>query len=231
MNWMPNPSQVDAASAWVTVVGVVKRARLKGPGITESDGTTGTCYLPWAMTAPRNLGLVIRIQGEPTALVTEVRAALASIDREIPLFDVRTLSERAELLMMPRANTMQLATVFAAIAVGLSALGLYGVLAYVVAQRRREMGVRVALGSAPRAIIGLVLREGLTLAIAGIILGIAGALLLGRFLTSQLYGVGPSDPLVMIAMAVALSTVAALACIILARRAASVDVMRILSAP
>ena len=231
MNWMPNPSQVDANSAWVTVVGVVKRARLKGPGINESDGTTGTCYLPWAMTAPRNLGLVIRTQGEPTALVNEVRAALASIDREIPLFDVRTLSERAELAMMPRANTMQLTTAFAAIAVGLSALGLYGVLAYVVAQRRREMGVRVALGSAPGAIIGLVLREGLTLAIVGITLGVAGALLLGRFLTSQLYGVEPSDPLVMIAMAVALSTVAALACIIPARRAASVDVMKILSAP
>ena len=132
---------------------------------------------------------------------------------------------------MPRANTMHLATMFAAIAVFLSALGLYGVLAYVVAQRRREMGVRLALGSAPKAIIGLVLREGLALAMAGIALGIAVAFLLGRFVASQLYGVAPSDPLVMALMAITLSAVAVFACIVPARRAANVDVMRILSAP
>jgi len=231
MNWMPNPGQFDTDASWLTVVGVVRRAQLRGPGVNESaSGTTGTYYAPWAITAPRNFGFVIRTHGEPTAIVNEVRAALARIDREIPLFDVRTLSERAELALMPRANTMHLATLFAAIAVFLSALGLYGVLAYVVAQRRREMGVRLALGSAPTAIIGLVLREGLALAMAGIALGIAAAFLLGRFVASQLYGVAPSDPLVMLLMAVTLSAVAVLACIVPARRAANVDVMKILNA-
>ena len=232
INWLPNPGQIDAATAWLTVVGVVRRAQLRGPGANESaSGIMGTYYVPWAITAPRNVGFVIRTHGEPTAIVKDVRAALAPIDREIPLFDVRTLSERAELALMPRANTMHLATLFAAVAVLLSALGLYGVLAFVVAQRRREIGVRLALGSAPRAMVGLFLREGLMLAAAGIALGAAGSFVLGRFVASQLFGVMPADPFVMMAMAVALSGIAALACIVPARRAANVDVMRILTAP
>jgi predicted permease len=232
LNWIANPGQVDANMSSVTVVGVVRRARLRGPGVNEAaSGTTGTYYLPWAITAPRNVGFVIRTHGEPTTVVGAARAALARIDREIPLFDVRTLSERKELALMPRANTMHLATLFAAIAVLLSALGLYGVLAYVVAQRRREIGVRLALGSAPRAIVGRILREGLVLATAGIVLGAAGSLVLGRYVASQLFGVAPADPFVMVAMALTLSGVAALACIVPARRAANVDVMKILSAP
>ena len=232
MNWMPNPSQVDPGMAWVTVIGVVRRAQLRGPGVNESvTGSTGTYYLPWAITAQRNIGFVIRTHGEPTTVVNDVRAAMARVDPEIPLFDVRTLSERAELAVMSRAHTMHVATLFAVIAVVLSALGLYGVLAYVVAQRRREIGVRLALGSAPGTIVGRILREGLVLAAIGILLGMAGSFVLGRFVTSQLFGVAPSDPLVMLTMAVTLSSVAALACIIPARRAANVDVMRILSAP
>jgi predicted permease len=231
LNWMPNPSQVDPETSWVTVIGVVGRAQLRGPGVNESvTGNTGTYYLPWAITAQRNVGFVIRTHGDPMTVVNDVRAALARVDPEIPLFDVRTLSERAELALMSRANTMHVATLFAAIAVVLSALGLYGVLAYVVAQRRREIGVRLALGSAPAAIVGRILREGLVLAAIGIVLGMAGSFVLGRFVMSQLFGVAPSDPLVMVAMAVTLSSVAALACIIPARRAANVDVMRILSA-
>lgn len=231
VNWMPNPGQVDPTLAWVTVVGVVRHAQLRGPHVNESsNGITGTYYLPWAITSPRSFGFVIRTHGEPAAVSNEVRAALARIDREIPLFDVKTLSERAEFALMTRANTMHLATLFAVVAMLLSALGLYGVLAYIVSQRRKEMGVRLALGSAPQAIIGLVVREGLVLAIAGIVLGAAAAFLLGRFIASQLYGVTPSNPLVMAVMAVALTAVAIVACIVPARRAASVDVMKILSA-
>jgi len=120
---------------------------------------------------------------------------------------------------------------FAAVAVFLSAIGLYGMLAYLVAQRAREIGVRLAIGSAPRAIVGLVLREGLGLAIGGVVFGVIGSLTLGRFVASQLYGIAPSNPWVMVAMTVTLSLVATLACIVPARRAAHVDVMRILSAP
>ncbi len=233
MFWPSSPSQfrLDASTPWLTVVGVVRTAHLRGPVPDASIGTTGTFYLPYAVTAPRSVGFVIRTTGEPTAIVRDVRAALAQIDREIPLFDVRTLAERTELALMSRTNTMQLATLFAAVALFLSAIGLYGVLAYLVTQRRREIGVRMALGSAPRAIVGLVLREGLGLAVGGVILGAIGSLVLGRLVASQLYGIAPSNPWVMLLIGVTLSAVAAVACIVPARRAAHVDVTRILSAP
>jgi putative ABC transport system permease protein len=233
MFWPSSPSQFtfDANTPWLTVIGVVRAAHLRGPAPDASLGTTGTFYLPYAVTAPRSVGFVIRTTGEPTAIVHDVRAALARIDREIPLFDVRTLAERTALALMSRTNTMHLATLFAAVALFLSAIGLYGVLAYLVTQRRREIGVRMALGSAPRAIVGLVLREGLGLAIGGVILGAIGSLVLGRLVASQLYGITPSNPWVMLLIAVTLSAVAAVACIVPARRAAHVDVTRILSAP
>ena len=215
---------------WLTVVGVVRDAQLRGPLVTD-DGTNGTFYSPYAVAPPRDFGYVIRTAGNPTALVGEIRSALAQIDRELPLFDIRTMSERTELALLSRTSTMQLATLFAGVAVFLSAIGLYGVLAYLVTQRSREIGVRLAVGSAPRAIVALVLREGLGLAIGGIVLGVIGASMLGRIVTSQLYGISATNPWVMLLMTVALALVATLACIVPARRAANVDVMKILSAP
>jgi len=195
------------------------------------SGTSGTFYVPYAVTAPREVGYVIRSEGDPTGLVRDVRSALAQIDREIPLFDIRTMSERTELALMSRTNTMHLAGLFAAVAVFLSAIGLYGMLAYLVTQRAREIGVRLAVGSTPGAIVEMVFREGLWLAMGGVALGAVGSLLCGRLVASQLYGITTSDPWVMLLMTATLSAVAALACIIPARRAAHVDVMRILSAP
>jgi ABC-type antimicrobial peptide transport system permease subunit len=141
------------------------------------------------------------------------------------------MSQRSELTLLSRTSTMQLATLFAAVAVFLSAIGLYGVLAYLVTQRSREIGVRLAVGSAPREIVALVLREGLGLAVGGVLLGVVGAVTLGRLVASQLYGVTPTNPWVMVLMIVTRTTVATLACIVPARRAANVDVMKILSAP
>jgi ABC-type antimicrobial peptide transport system permease subunit len=215
---------------WLTVVGVVRDAQLRGPLVSDF-GTNGTIYFPYAVTAPRDFGYVIRTASDPTAFVGEIRTALAQIDRELPLFDIRTMSERSELTLLSRTSTMQLATLFAAVAVFLSAIGLYGVLAYLVTQRSREIGVRLAVGSAPREIVALVLREGLGLALGGVVLGVVGALTLGRLIVSQLYGITPADPWVMLLMTTMLTVIAALACIVPARRAANVDVMKILSAP
>jgi len=122
-------------------------------------------------------------------------------------------------------------TYAAAVAVFLSAIGLYGVLAYLVTQRSREIGVRLAVGSAPREIIALVLREGLGLAVGGVVLGAIGAVTFGRLIASQLYGITATNPWVLLLMMVTLTVVAALACMVPARRAANVDVMKILSAP
>jgi ABC-type antimicrobial peptide transport system permease subunit len=215
---------------WLTVVGVVRDTQLRGPLVTDF-GTNGTVYFPYAVTAPRDFGYVIRTAGDPTAVVGEIRSALAQIDRELPLFDIRTMSERSQLALLARTSTMQLATLFAAVAVFLSAIGLYGVLAYLVTQRSREIGVRLAVGSAPRAIVALVLREGLGLAIGGIVLGVVGSLMLGGLVASQLYGIAPTNPWVMLLMALTLGIVATSACMVPARRAANVDVMKILSAP
>jgi predicted permease len=234
MFWPTGPKQLltmDANTRWLTVVGVVRNARLIGPMAEEGpSGTSGTYYLPYAMTAPRDVGYVIRTERELTGIVRDMRSALAQVDREVPLFDIRTLTERTELALMSRTNTMRLGTLFAAVAVFLSAIGLYGVLAYLVTQRTREIGVRLAVGSSPRGIVGLVLREGLSMAIAGVAVGAVGCLAFGRLFASHLYGIAPWDPWVMLLTTAALSAVAALACIIPARRAARVDVMRILSA-
>ncbi len=222
-------SKIDANTPWLTVIGVVRTARLNGPAVEER--LSGTYYLPYAMVASRDVGYVIRTEREWTGIVRDVRSALAHIDPEIPLFDIRTLSERTELALSSRTNTMRLAMLFAVVGVFLSGLGLYGMLAYFVTQRTREIGVRLAVGSAPSAIVGLILREGLWLAVLGIALGAVASLAFGRLLASHLYGIKPSDPWVMLVMAATLGAVAAFACIIPARRAAHIDVMRILSAP
>ena len=231
-----NPSELSAMDSpdarWLTVIGVVGNTRLNGPAFEESTrGLSGTFYLPHGVTAPRDLAYVIRTEGEPAGIVRGVRSVIARLDRGTPLFDVRTMSERTELALMSRTNTMRLAAVFAAVAAFLSAVGLYGVLAYLVTQRTREIGIRLAVGSTPRAIVGMVFREGLWLAGGGMALGAIGLVVLGRFLASQLYGVAPLDPPVMAVMVAVLTAIAALACVVPAHRASHVDVIRTLSAP
>jgi putative ABC transport system permease protein len=225
-----NPSEMvpNEKTRWLTVVGVVREAQLRGPAIAEVFG--GTFYLPYAVTAPRDVGFVIRTKGEPSAVVHDVRAILAGIERDAPLFNVRTLAERMQLSLILRTSTMQLVTIFAGVALLLSALGLYGMLAYLVTQRTREIGVRMAIGSTPREIAALVLREGMTLAMAGMALGAIVFLAIRRVLATQLFGVDASDPRVMIATTLALVAVATAACVYPARRAARVDVVQILSA-
>jgi predicted permease len=219
---------IDGSAAWLTVVGVVREARLRG--LSDADRLGGTYYLPYATAPPREAAFVIRTEQEPDAVIRGVRSAVAAIDPELPLFDIRTLAERTERSLMPRKSVMVIAVCFAGVGMFLSALGIYGVLAHLVAQRRREMGIRLVMGSTPRGLFGLVFREGLLLVALGVLLGLGGALALRDVLAGQLYGIAPTDVRVIAAAVALLAVVALAACVTPARRATRVDPLGVLNA-
>jgi putative ABC transport system permease protein len=166
---------------------------------------------------------VLRARGDPLRLATAVRAAVRQVDRDQPITRLRTLEQVvADSVVQPRFSLM-LAGLFAALALALSAVGIYGVTSYSVAQRTRELGLRVALGARPLAVLGLVLREAGGLAALGILLGVAGALAVKRVIASLLYGVGATDPPTFAAVAAGLLLIALAAAWPSGRRATRVD--------
>jgi ABC-type antimicrobial peptide transport system permease subunit len=185
-------------------------------------------YLPYAQrsAAWQRFGdLVVRTKGDPSAIVAAVRQAVLSVDKTLPLAEVTTLEARhGEQSAQPRFNALALA-VFAALAVFLALQGLFAILAFVVEERRREIGLRMALGAKARDILRLVLGVGLGLTAAGLAAGLALALGLGRLLASLLYEVRPSDPAILAAAAVGLAATALLAAGVPAWRAARTDPM------
>ena len=212
---------VDSNTRWQTVIGVVEETRVRD--LQQSDGLAGTYYLPYWMNPFRDIGLVARTEADAAATIRSVRAELAQIDAGIPIFDVRSMDERADLLLVPRKSALSLAVLFGSVALFLSAVGIYGVLGYLVAQRTREIGIRIALGSTAQGILKLIVREGLLLIGVGIACGLLGALALRRLLVTQLYGVGPSDPLVLSLVALLLGVIALIACWFPAHRASRVN--------
>jgi predicted lysophospholipase L1 biosynthesis ABC-type transport system permease subunit len=152
-----------------------------------------------------------------------IRTAIAGIDPELALFDFHTMADRADLSMAVRKTPMALALGFGGLALFLSAIGIYGVLTHRVTQRRREIGIRLALGCSVSKIVGLVVSEGLLLVGTGLILGLAGAVALRKALENQLYGEQPLDPIVMTIVTAVLGLVALAACLLPAQRATRVD--------
>jgi predicted permease len=185
-------------------------------------------YLPLAQLPTRMRYLVIRTDGAPAAFATELRRIAASVDSTIPLTRIEPISEAVARSAAAARFVAALLAVFAVIAVGLSALGLYGVLSYLVAQRRREIGVRMAVGARPADIAALVGRRGLAMAGLGVVLGLAGALALTRMLSSLLYDVRPHDPATLAGVSVLLLAVALGSSAVPAGRAARVDPMKAL---
>jgi predicted permease len=206
---------------WITVVGVVGEARLAG--LVNSDTRVGAYYFPASQDMFRTMSLAVRTAGDPLAVTNSVRQALASIDPELPLYSVRTMEDRINESLTDRRTPMLLAGMFAVVALFLAAMGLYGVLAYQVAQRRKEIGIRMALGSEPSGIFALVLREGVWLLAVGLIAGLGGAFLISRAMESQLYEVSTMDPIVLTSVAAVLAVVAIIACAVPARRASRID--------
>jgi predicted permease len=201
----------------VGVVGTVNSIDLAQPVTKER------LYYPVAQQALRSMALVVKTQLDPQTLVSQVRAAVASIDSEQPVADVRTIDEWRARSLEGRRSPMLLLAMFGGVALVLSAIGIYGVLAFGVAQRAREFGIRQALGADRRTILSLVLAQGLRTAGAGIVIGLVGSLALTRYLQSLLFGVGAHDVSVYIGVTLLLVGVAIAACYFPALRATRVD--------
>ncbi|HEY3738328.1 MAG TPA: ABC transporter permease [Bryobacteraceae bacterium] len=212
--------KIDEHTKWLRVVGVVKSVRIED--LAGNQNSVGAYYFPYAQSPRRNFGFVVRADGDLTAVEQSIRATVASIDPELAIADMRTMMQRTELSLAPRRASMSLALGFGALALFLAAVGIYGVLAYVVAQRNREIGIRMALGSKASNIVQLVLRESLSLTAIGMAIGVAGAVALQKVIANEVYGVKPLDPLVMAGVALLLFAVTVVASVEPARRAANV---------
>jgi putative ABC transport system permease protein len=209
---------------WLTIVGVVGDVHNEGLA-TEPELAT---YEPHPQRPWTTMTIVVRTAGEPLAVVGAVREVVRRAGGEIPVYDITTMPRRIAASLGGRRFTLTLLGAFAATALLLAAVGLYGVVAYGVTRRTREFGVRVALGARSSGVVGLVLRQGLVLVALGIVLGVPAAALLTRSMGSLLYDVGPSDPATLVAVSGVLLAVAALAAWVPARRAARIDPMEAL---
>jgi putative ABC transport system permease protein len=202
----------------IAVVGDVKSGGLKKDIAPEY-------YLPFAQAVVMSPRLVVRTVADPVALIAPLRGLVAEIDKNLPLYDVKTMDEMvSRSAAQPRFQAMLL-TCFAAIALLLSAVGLYGLLSYLVVQRTLEIGVRIALGAQRGSVLGMFLRKGLMLAAIGLAIGIALSIALTRLMSGLLFGVRPTDPLTFVAVSMVLLLVSFLASSLPAYRASTLDPM------
>jgi predicted permease len=206
---------------WMNVVGVVRE--VQSDGIATGVPSVGAYYYAYAQQPENGLGLVIRSSRPSDEIIAEVRKAVTALDPALPLYNVHAMSDYVDDALMSRRMPMLLAMVFGAVALFLSAIGIYGVLAYGVAQRRREIGIRLALGSTAGQVFGLVLKDGIVIVGIGLALGLAGLVGLRQILAGVLYGVKPMDPVVILSVAAGLTLIALIAMVLPARRAATVD--------
>jgi predicted permease len=202
-----------------TVIGVVGDIRTR----RLDTAAVGQMYLPMAEQAQSYASIVLRGSADPRALMSRLRDAVHAADPNLPVYQLRRMDEVIAASVAPRRTNTILLVLFGGLAVLLATVGVYAVLANGVAQRTREIGVRVALGAQRRDVVGMIVREGARLTVFGVSIGLVGAYWLSRFVSSLLYGVSPQDPRVFVAAAVALAAVAAAATWVPARRATRVD--------
>jgi putative ABC transport system permease protein len=206
---------------WWTIIGVVgdtKQAGLAAPVEPE-------LFLPLEDITDSNINLALRTRNDPMAMVAAVRAVVDDLDRDLPIFDIEPLSRLLARQVASQRFDAALLSAFAAFALLLAALGIYGVMTYAVGQRTHEIGVRMALGAAPPDILNMLIARGLALALAGLALGLAASLILTHFLRSLLYGIQPTDLATFLGVTTTLLVVVFLASWLPARRAMRVDPM------
>jgi ABC-type antimicrobial peptide transport system permease subunit len=204
----------------VTVVGVVRR--IKQDRLDAESRIA--IYVPHAQFPTRAMNVVVRAAtADPAALMPVVTGQIRELDPDLPIYNVRTMAERVNESLARRRFSMLLLTLFAVLAHGLAAIGTYGVIAYLVSQGTRELGIRMALGATPAGILLMIVRHGAILAGCGIALGLAGAFALTPLMRSLLFGVEPADPVTYTGIALLLALVALTATLVPASRAARID--------
>jgi putative ABC transport system permease protein len=206
---------------WLTIVGVVADVKISS---LEAEAKP-TIYMPM-FQYPRsrsNVVYVARAEGDTASLASGMRAEIRAVDSELPVYDIRSMNQIIRESVSQRRFTMMMLGVFASAAMLLAAVGIYGVMSYSVTQRTREIGVRMALGATRSDVLGMVVGQGMALALAGTVAGLAAAIALTRLMKSLLYGVSATDPMTFTGVSAILILVALLACYLPARRAAKVD--------
>lgn len=232
LRWGSGSPPANLRINWLTVVGVVRDVNDGPPGVRPAMHA----YEPYSQMPTglletdliglgRTINLVVRGSGDPAGLLAPLRGQLAQLDRSLAVSRIGTMREQVSDAVAPQRFSTILLSAFAAGALMLAAIGLYGVLSFGVAQRTREIGVRLALGATRSEVLGLVVRQGMTLAAVGVALGIGGALATTRFMTALLYRTRPLDPWTFALVPVVLAAVALIACYVPARRAAHVEPM------
>jgi putative ABC transport system permease protein len=211
----------DPQNPWITIVGVVGDMRRTGFDRPVRPET----FLPEAQATANALTIVARTANDPASFATALRNEVWAIDKDQSVYDIKTMHETLSEMRSQRRFNMLLFGIFAAVALTLAAVGIYGVISYSVTQRTHEIGIRIALGAEKSDVLGLIVGQAMTLAGIGITIGIAGSLMFTRLMSGLLYGVSATDPATFGVIAVLLAGVALLACYIPARRAAKVDPM------
>jgi putative ABC transport system permease protein len=212
--------QPDAPGPWITIVGVVESFRHYG--LAEPMGPA--IYVPYFERPTYAQTVVVRTtRDDPMGMAPAVLGVVHGLDPDLPGYELQSMQQAVDRSLWRQRLQGQVVGLFAALALALAAIGIYGVISYAVAQRTREIGVRMALGASGRQVVRLVVREGMLLALAGIGIGLAGAFALTGVLARLLYGIRVTDPVTFVAVPLVLGSVAALACWVPARRAARVD--------
>jgi putative ABC transport system permease protein len=213
---------LGSGNPWMQVIGVTRD--VKHSGLTEDDRQEIYCpYLQAKSSSQWQRSLVVRTSCDPMGIVTELRQIAAAIDSDEPVNHAMNMSELVEREMSQSLTQTMLLGALAGLALAMACVGIYGVMAYMVAQRTQEIGVRMALGAQPRSILTLILGHGTKLALVGICIGLVAALLSTRLMNTLLFRVSPIDPLTFAVVPVVLLSIALLACYLPARHATKID--------